>query len=69
MNSHLFKLVYVALLTFVCATNSWAEVSVIVHPSISDSASKKDISRIWFILLFKKKVIIEKKINRNANRK
>lgn len=47
MNNHLFKLVFVALLSLACAANSWAEVSVIVHPSISDSASKKDISRIF----------------------
>jgi len=47
MNISLFRLVVVVLLSSVFAVNSWAEVAVIVHPSVADSASNKDISRIF----------------------
>lgn len=47
MNIRLFRFLVVVLLSSVFAANSWAEVSVIVHPSVSDSASNKDISRIF----------------------
>lgn len=47
MNISLFRLVVVVLLSSVFVAKSWAEVVVIVHPSVSDSASSKDISRIF----------------------
>jgi ABC-type phosphate transport system substrate-binding protein len=47
MNISLFRLVVAVLLSSVFIVNSWAEVVVIVHPSIIDSASKKDVSRIF----------------------
>lgn len=47
MNTRLFKFIFAVLLSSVFAGQTWAEVAVIVHPSISDTASNKDISRIF----------------------
>ncbi|MFD2230176.1 phosphate ABC transporter substrate-binding protein [Alkalimarinus sediminis] len=47
MKTNVFKLIFAVLLSSVFAAQTWAEVAVIVHPSIADSASKKDISRIF----------------------
>ncbi len=47
MNSKLFKLIIAALFSTLFVANSWAEVVVIVHPSVSDTASVKDISRVF----------------------
>ena len=47
MNISLFRLVVVVLLSSVFVAKSWAEVAVIVHPSVADTASSKDISRIF----------------------
>lgn len=47
MNTRLFKFIFAVLLSSIFAAQTWAEVAVIVHPSISDTASSKDISRIF----------------------
>lgn len=47
MNSRVSKLVAAALLSSVFSASSWAEVAVIVHPSVKATATEKDISRIF----------------------
>ena len=47
MNFRISKLLVTALFSMILSVNSWAEVVVIVHPSVTDTVSKKDISRIF----------------------
>lgn len=47
MNTRMFKLFVAVLLSSVFVSQSWAEVAVIVHPSVATEASKKDISRVF----------------------
>ncbi|UZE97977.1 type 2 periplasmic-binding domain-containing protein [Alkalimarinus alittae] len=43
----MFKLIVAVLFSSFFVAQSWAEVAVIVHPSVADTASEKDISRIF----------------------
>jgi ABC-type phosphate transport system substrate-binding protein len=47
MNNKLSQLFIVALFSTLFVAKSWAEVVVIVNPSVSASVSTKDISRIF----------------------
>ena len=47
MNSKLPQLIIAALFSILFVAKSWAEVAVIVHPSVSATASVKDISRVF----------------------
>ncbi len=47
MKLSISKLVAAALLSSVFSASSWAEVAVIVHPSVKATASEKEISRIF----------------------
>lgn len=47
MNISTFKLFMTVLLSSLLSASVFAEVAVVVHPSVSDSASKKQISRVF----------------------
>ncbi|WP_250655865.1 phosphate ABC transporter substrate-binding protein [Alkalimarinus coralli] len=47
MNISTFKLFMTVLLSSLLSASVFADVAVVVHPSVSDSASKKQISRIF----------------------
>jgi ABC-type phosphate transport system substrate-binding protein len=47
MSNKLSQLIIAALFTSLFVAKSWAEVVVVVHPSVSATASTKEISRVF----------------------